>query len=332
MNSKRFINFIKHALLVVVVLTTLGITGCKEDEVKPTKTIWQLVGEDTDLSSLKTQLEAGGFEATLSGTGTSTDKYTLFAPSNAAMQNLLNTLGLTDFSSIAPDVVKAVLSYHILTSQKLSSELVAGTYATQQGENITVVATTTGEKKFDTGASSDAGLVRKDIKATNGVVHVVDVVLVPPTIGTLILKTLGKVAQPVLLSSSFTTFSKALQKADAGKAVEQTILGALVTLPNVTVFAIPNQVFAGAPTPITVDTYTAAQWDSIIRGHIVTQSLTTLSTGAVTTINGKTLTITAGTPNTVSGLGNTSPVPVVAAGIAAQNGVVYPIGGVLLNP
>lgn len=326
MKLKFFRTLIINTFVAAVVGSLFVLGGCSDDEEPaPTKTIYELISEDTNLSTVKAQLDIAGFDATLSGTGT----FTLFAPSNAAMNTLLQTLDLTDFSSIAPSVVATVLEYHLLTTQKLAADLVAGNITTEQGEAITVSITGTGEIKLETGATTDANITTKDIKATNGVLHVVDVVLVPPTIGALIIQTLGTVAQPILLSSSFTTLSGAIQKADAGKAPAETIVGALIGLPGVTVFAPVNDVFAGAS--ITVATYNAAEWDAILRGHIVPSNLATLSAGDVTTINGKTITIATGTSNTVKGGANANPVPIVAPGIPG-NGVVYPIGGILLHP
>jgi transforming growth factor-beta-induced protein len=336
MNFKRFLSFMKYTLLVAVVLTTVGISSCSDDDDNgPTKTVWQLVQDNPDLTLLEAQLTAAGFDVALSTPAPAA--YTLFAPSDAAMTTLLQTLfNSTDpalFAQIAPTVIQAVLNYHIVASQNLSASLTNGTeLTTVQGEKIKVVVTTTGEKTLDTGATSDSKIGTADIKATNGVIHVVDIVLVPPTIGALIVQTLGKVAQPVLLGKDFTTLSAAIQKADAGKPQAETIIGALVTMPAVTMFAIPNAVFAGAPTPITVDTYTAAQWNSIIRGHIVAETLTTLSSGTKTSINGKTITITGGASATVKGAGNPNAVPIAAAGISSSNGVVYPIGGILIHP
>lgn len=327
MKLKFLRTLIINSLAVAVVGSLFVLGGCKDDdEPAPTKTIYELISEDTNLSIVKAQMDVAGFDTKLGGTGT----FTLFAPSNAAMNTLLQTLGLTDFSSIAPSVVATVLNYHILASQKLAADLVAGAFATEQGEAVTVSITGTGEIKLESGATTDANITTKDIKATNGVLHIVDAVLVPPTIGALIIQTLGTVAQPILLSSSFTTLSAGIQKADAGKAPASTIVGAMVGLSAITVFAPVNDVFAAGS--ITVDTYSAAEWDAIIRGHIVPASLATLSAGDVTTLNGKTITVATGTSNTVKGGANANPIPIVAAGVPANNGVVYPIGGVLLHP
>jgi transforming growth factor-beta-induced protein len=332
MNLMRFLSYTKHVMLVLALLTTVGLSGCDDEEDGPTRTIWAEVEANSDLSIVKDQLLAAGFNTTLdANTGT---KYTLFAPSNQAMTNLLQTLfNSTDpalFAQIAPTVIQSVLNYHIAESENLSASLTNGAeITTKQGEKIKVVVTSTGEKTLDTGATSDSKVSTADIKATNGVVHVVDVVLVPPTLGALIVQTLGKVAQPILLSGSFTTLSAAIQKADAGKAPANTIVGALVGLPAVTMFAVPNQVFTAAG--ITVDTYTAAQWDAILRGHIVNQNLATLSAGDKTALNGKAITVALGSPATVKGSANANVVPIAGAAISASNGVVYPIGGIILH-
>lgn len=337
MNITRILSYTKHALLVVAMLTIVGISGCDDgEEDKPTKNIWELIEADSNLSMFKDQLTAANFQTTLSTTGST--QLTVFAPSNTAMNNLLLTLfNNTDpalFSQVAPTVIQAVLNYHIVESQNLSASLTNNAELTsKQGEKIKVVVTTTGEKTLDTGATSNAAISEADRKATNGVIHVVETVLVPPTIGDLIVQTLGKVAQPVLLSSSFTTLAAAILKADAGKPANQTILGVLVGAPAVTIFAIPNQVFAAVPGgAVTVDTYTAAQWDAIIRGHIVLENLSTLAAGTKNSINAKVITITT-CPATVRGAGNvTAAVPIAGAAVPASNGVLYPIGGILLHP
>lgn len=334
MNLMRFLPYMKHALMVVAMITIVGVTGCDDDEDKPTKNIWQLIEADPDLSIFKDFAVTAQFDATLSATTVQT----AFIPNNAAMNSLLLTLfNSTDpalLAQISPGIVSQVLNYHLVAGENLSSSLTDGKeLTTMQTEKIKVVVTTTGEKTLDTGASSDAKIVKKDVKATNGVMHTVDVVLVPPTIGSLIIQTLGTVAQPILLSSTFSTLAQAILKADAGKAPAETIVGALVSLTNVSIFAIPNQVFTAAS--ITVDTYTAAQWNAIIRGHIVAEKLTTLTTGTKTSINSKVITITAAAgsnPATVKGAGNATAVPIAGAAIAASNGVTWPIAGILVHP
>jgi transforming growth factor-beta-induced protein len=322
MKVKGMISYLKYITLAVVMGSLIVFSGCDDEEV-PTQTIFEIVNADSRTQILAEQLVAGGLDDDLNAAG----QFTLFAPSDAAMNNLLNTLGLNNFSTIAPAVVQQVLTYHVIASKQNFSQL-SGSLTTLQGEAITVVSAG-GTKTLDTGATSDAGFTAQDIQATNGVVHIVDVVLVPPTLGAAIIATLGTVAQPILLGSAFSTLAAAIQKADAGKAPQNTIVGAMVGLSAITVFAPVNQVFQGAN--ITVDTYTAAQWDAIIRGHAVPATLAPLASGDFGTVNGKTITVATGSPNTVQGSANANAVPIVAAGVSANNGVVYPIGGVILH-
>jgi transforming growth factor-beta-induced protein len=279
MNLKRFVTFIKHAMLVAIVITTVGLTGCDKDdeEPAPTKTVWELVQENADLTMLEEQLLEAELDGTLSGSG----NFTLFAPSDAAMSNLLSTLGLDDFGSVSSAVRDAVLAYHVSNSQYLAAALTNGVeITTLQGEKIKVVTTTTGEKTLDTGATSDSKVTQSDVKATNGVIHIVDVVLVPPTVGALIVETLGTVAQPLLLGSEFTILAEGLIKANdfAVTAGIPTLTDILINeAPGTedfiyTVFAPTNATFNAAS--ITAASFTGQQWYGIISHHIVASNVT----------------------------------------------------------
>ena len=317
-------------LALVMLSGVLVLAGCgddDDDEPAVTQNVWQIVESDSRLSSLEAELLTAGLDGALA----TTNNITLFAPSNAALETLLNTLGLDDFSPVRDEIAAAVLTYHVATSIQMASDLTVGKQiATLQGENIEVG----GGPTLITGATADAGFIETDIEATNGVVHIVDVVLVPPTLGALIVQTLGTVAQPILLADDFSTLAAAIQKADAGKDPANTILGALVSLDDVTVFAPVNAVFTGAG--ITLDTYTAAEWDAIIRGHAVPATLAPLADQAdIATVNPLVSVSTAAAPagaglGTVQGSGNSAEINIVAEGIPAGNGIVYAIGGVIL--
>jgi transforming growth factor-beta-induced protein len=335
MQMKSLLKLKKYTLLVAVVFfTSAFLTSCDDEETGPTQNLLEIVQNDEELG-----IFAGIITADLEAELAKDGDHTVFVPSNAAMTQLLKTLfgnAATDtalFRTISPGVISSVLKYHISTTKYGSSDLANGTeITTLQGEKIKVVTTSTGEKKLDTGATSDAAIVTADISATNGVIHVIDVVIIPPTLGAQLIQTLGKMAQPILLGASFSTLAAAIAKADAGKAPAETIAGALVGLTAGTVFAPANQVFQAGG--ITVDTYTAAQWDAIIRGHLIPlQSLTTLEAGTKTTVNGKTITIAVTANGTaVLGSANTAAVGVSTANKqVTTNGVVYPIGGVILH-
>jgi len=331
----------KLSTIFTLILSLAFITGCKKDPEGPTKTIWQIVEGDAALSSLEAELLGAGLDATLSGVDT---KMTLFAPSNTAMQNLLSTLGIPDYSTIAPDVVQAVLAYHIANQEILAAAITEGTsITTLQGENISVI---TGNE-LKTGATSNA-VIERSIPGTNGTVHVVSVVLIPPTIGALIVQTLGTVAQPILLASDFSILGSAILKADAYAAAngKPTLVSILITpaaTQTYTVFAPVNQVFNTVQ--ITVDTYDGATWYGLLAHHIapgiygsgngqtpltVETTINTLATNPQAAL--PVLFVVQDTPTVEldsNNDGTTNGTVYTSNAIPANNGIVYPFAGVL---
>jgi uncharacterized surface protein with fasciclin (FAS1) repeats len=257
-------------IMTMLAMTSLFVlSGCGDDDDGGTpvqeQNVWEIVQNTDNLSSLEAELEAAGLGTALS----TTNNITLFAPSNAALNTLLTTLGISDFSPIRDDVAEAVLAYHVATSIKMAADLTPGsTIMTLQGEEIDVLA----GPALSSGATSDAEVETADIEASNGVVHIIDVVLVPPTIGALIVSTLGTLAQPILLSSDFSMLADAIQKADTYATSEglPTLVSILADQANpgadYTVFAPSNAVFDAAG--ITVETLTAEQWYGTIAKHV----------------------------------------------------------------
>lgn len=268
--KKKLMSLFKYGLLGSTVFSLVVFSGCKSNDTPaPTQNVWEQINGDSNLSMFRDQLQARGFDVLLEGTG----PYTVFAPDNDAMRTLLKTLGLSDFTSVSPDVIDEVLSYHIVAGSYSSSAL-TGDLATVEGENITVVQD--GGTKLQTGASSNAAITAS-AAATNGYVHTISTVIVPPTLGAIIINTLGTVAQPLLLGADFTVLSAGIIKAEtfaltSGGSVDPLLgnaenPGILVSESVKTFFAPSDAVFAAAS--ITADTYTGEQWYGLIRAHIV---------------------------------------------------------------
>ncbi len=317
--KKHFLNPLRALTLFTAVIALVFTMSCGEDEDPgPEENIYEIVSGNEDLSTLKGLLDEEGLDGTLSAEG----EMTLFAPSNAAMVRLLTTLGLTSFDPVSADIQTAVLSYHLHTMAKIAAGDLTGTLTTAQGELITIEPDNS-EGILNTGASVN-GNITTSIEATNGYVHIVDVVLVPPTIGGVIVATLGTAAQPILLSSAYSNLATAIQKADAGKPAEETLVGALISLSasGVTVFAPVNE----ALTTDLVGSLSAAQLDAIIRGHVIPSNVSPLADGTYGTAGG-TEVVVAG--ETVAGP-NETPYPIVtASATASTNWTVYPIAGVI---
>ncbi|MEM6736971.1 MAG: fasciclin domain-containing protein [Bacteroidota bacterium] len=150
--------------LVLIGLSTLKVQAQE-------KNIVELAVGTESLSTLVTAVKAAGLVETLSGEG----PFTVFAPTNDAFSNLPD--GVLDML-LKPenkDKLTAVLTYHVLGSKVMSADLEEGMKAgTVQGDEILV--------SLESGAQiNDASVASADIVASNGVVHVIDKVILPPS-------------------------------------------------------------------------------------------------------------------------------------------------------
>ena len=116
--------------------------------------------------TLATALEKAGLVQTLKGPG----PFTVFAPTDAAFAKVpkdqLDAL-LADKAKLA-----AVLTYHVVPGKVMAKDVSAGKVKTVQGSELTV--STAGGVKVD-----NANVVKTDIVADNGVIHVIDSVVLP---------------------------------------------------------------------------------------------------------------------------------------------------------
>ena len=122
-------------------------------------------------STLVAALTAAGLVETLQGEGA----FTVFAPNDAAFaalpEGLLEKLLLPE--NIA--VLTSILTYHVVSGNVMSTDVVAGDAPTVEGSTLALTT--------DMGVMvNDATVIQADVEASNGVIHVIDKVLVPPTV------------------------------------------------------------------------------------------------------------------------------------------------------
>lgn len=144
--------------------------------------IVELAQDTADLSSLVAALVQA--DAGLVDLLQTDGPFTVFAPTNQAFSDLLDDLGddynsLDDFDTIEEkELLADILKYHVVTVQALSTDLSDGQMiTTAQGEDITI-SLTGGVFVQDT-TESDAEVTAPNILANNGVVHVINKVLLP---------------------------------------------------------------------------------------------------------------------------------------------------------
>ncbi len=144
-------------------------------ETAPQSTIVELAVGTQDLSTLVSAVKAAELVDTLSGTG----PFTVFAPTNAAFEGL--PAGTLDMLLMPENKSKlqAILTYHVVSGKVLSSDLSDGQVVkTVQGNNLTVMMSGGKVMLMDaTGATAE--VVTADIAASNGVVHVINKVVLP---------------------------------------------------------------------------------------------------------------------------------------------------------
>ncbi len=134
-------------------------------------TIVDVAVEAGSFETLVAAVEAAGLAETLSGEG----PFTVFAPTDEAFAALPE--GLVD-ALLLPEnqeALTAILTYHVLDGEVLAADVTAGDVPTLEGEDITI--------STDDGVMvNDATVTATDVMASNGVIHVIDAVLVPPSI------------------------------------------------------------------------------------------------------------------------------------------------------
>ncbi len=131
--------------------------------------IVQIAQKDFNLTSLVTALSNANLVSTLKGDG----PFTVFAPTNAAFEEASSTI-----ESLTENQVAEVLQYHAAAANLLAGNLSDGqTITTVQGEDITVNIDGEGNVTLN----GSVNVVEVNREGTNGVVHIIDSVLVPPS-------------------------------------------------------------------------------------------------------------------------------------------------------
>lgn len=151
-------------------------TATEETEMTGTEaagTIVDVAAGAEDFSTLVAAVQAAGLAETLSGEG----PFTVFAPTNEAFEAALQELGVTQEELLADPNLSDILTYHVVEGETLAAD-VAGL----DGQEVTTVNGAPLEVSVDgdTVMIGSATVTTTDIMASNGVIHAIDSVLLPP--------------------------------------------------------------------------------------------------------------------------------------------------------
>ena len=175
----KHLNFL---LTLTLVSGLMIFSSCeKEDDMNPTQpelgSIAAIASDNGNFSILVEALVKTDLVSTLDGTGT----FTVFAPDNDAFNALFTALGVSGIEDISAEVLKPILLYHVLGETMGSSMIADGYYSTlspAQGRTVSMYIGT-GDGVTING---EAKVTNADIEASNGVIHAIDAVILPPTV------------------------------------------------------------------------------------------------------------------------------------------------------
>jgi transforming growth factor-beta-induced protein len=283
----------------------------------PAETIVDIAVGNPAFSTLVTAVKAAGLAETLSGKG----PFTLFAPTNEAFAALPKGTVEKLLKPENRDLLRKVLTYHVVSGDLMAKDLRSGQVATAAGSSVAVQVTQQGVKV------NNANVIKADVDAKNGVIHVIDRVLLPPEL----MPTAPVATQPTQTivqiaagNPNFSTLVTAVQAA----GLAETLSGQ----GPFTLFAPTNAAFAALPKG-TVEKLLKPENRDLLRKvltyHVVSGDLMAkdLRSGKVATVEGASVAVHV--RNRGISVNNAK---VVKADVDAKNGVIHVIDRVLLPP
>ena len=302
-----------------------GASSTTETTAAPAKvTIVTVASDNKDFSTLVAAVKAASLVDTLNSKG----PFTVFAPTNDAFAALPE--GTVD-ELLKPEnkeQLASILTYHVVAGKVMAADLSDGQEVeTVQGGILTVGID--GDKVTLTDENdATVNVVDTDIDAGNGVIHVIDGVVTPKADTESTEEASGTIVDVASGNEDFSTLVTAVTAAELG----ETLSGE----GPYTVFAPTNDAFAALPEgtvetlvkPENKEQLTGILTYHVVEGKVMAADLT--DGQEITTVNGDTLTvgIDGDTVTLTDSSGNT--VTVVAADVAASNGVIHAIDGVLM--
>ncbi|CAN7158904.1 putative surface protein with fasciclin (FAS1) repeats [Acidovorax sp. 99] len=306
--------FNRRTVLMAAALgaSTTLLQACGGSDDEPQRNIVELAQNTPELSILVEAVVAAGLAPTLS-TGT----LTVFAPTNAAFAALLTELGVTKEALLAnKPLLTAVLTYHVLGSKVMRADVPLGKAITPVSGGFFKIESNNGLKITD-GRNRVSTITSTDIQASNGVVHLVDKVLLPAD------------KDIVATASALPDFS-ILVEAVVAAGLVSTLQGA----GPFTVFAPTNAAFAALLTElgVTKDALLANKTllTQVLTYHVVPARVLKAEVPvntAITTVQGQTFTINASLVITDQNMRTSS---IVATDVFTSNGVIHVVDKVIL--
>jgi uncharacterized surface protein with fasciclin (FAS1) repeats len=309
------------ASLSIILLSVIVFTSCKKDDpvVTPPKDITDVAIGDTQFSTLVAALTKAGLVTTLKGTG----PFTVFAPNNAAFTKA----GITSLDNQTAASLTPILTSHVLGGTVKAADVKSGTAKTVNKDND-IYLSKNADGVFING---NIKVIATDLTASNGVIHVIDNVIIPAT------ASIVGIATSTANKANFTELVELVGAAGLGATLD----GASAT--GFTVFAPTNAAFtelyktvpkATLLLPANKALLTRVLLYHVVLNRVFSTDLPNVGAAEVGTVGagtnaGDKLTFDLGGGAKVKGIGSGNS-NIVIANLLATNGVVHVIDKVLL--
>ena len=316
----------KNKLLSILLAFGLlaGFTSCdKDDDPAPVaaKNIVQTAQADPNFSILVAAVVKTGLTDALSTTA----NLTVFAPVNSAFTALGYSEASINALSNPADIaaLKSVLQYHVLGEVVPASAITTANIEKTTLNTKKLYATKTAAGVFINGVK----VVTADVNCSNGVIHAVEKVLLPPA---------GNLRETAIATTGFSLLVTAVLRADQALPANE-VSNALTSAGPLTVFAPTDAAFiaAGFPDAAAINAADPATIKKILLYHVIPARVYSCdlvnNSNPVTALGGtQTVKITL-PPARVTGLGNGGTASnVTSADLTCTNGVIHVIDRVLL--
>ncbi|MEQ8703092.1 MAG: fasciclin domain-containing protein [Phaeodactylibacter sp.] len=305
----------------------------------PTENIVQIAGANDQVSTLVEALTAADLTSALEGEG----PFTVFAPTNEAFEALPTEIREALFQPEHKEVLAAILRYHVVSSKLQASDI---TSAIEMGQESSTLQTLHGSPLIATledGAvvlkdpqGNSASVTSADLMASNGVIHLIDEVLLPEGVDPAALLSTPDIVTVAMNNEQFSTLVAAVQAAN----LVETLQGE----GPFTVFAPVNAAFAALPEgtvesllkPENQEQLAGILTYHVVAGKVDAKTLTNAiksaenSTYTIPTVNGGNLaaTIQDGKVILTDAQGNAA--TVVVTDVNASNGIIHAIDAVVM--
>jgi uncharacterized surface protein with fasciclin (FAS1) repeats len=279
---------------------------------------------NANFSTLVSALSKAGLVSTFSGAGS----FTVFAPTNAAFDAAAGALlgaGKTGRDLVeALDVatLTAVLKYHVVGDARNAQAVLASSQIIMLDGNASAIALKSGSPFINS-----AKIVSTDIQASNGIVHVIDAVLLPPSVTQSAATSDQTIAAIAAGNPDFSTLVAALQKAGLVQVLNGTA--------KFTVFAPTNAAFDEAAKQLHLRNgmELVAELDVKTLTSVLTYHVIAGETKAAAVVAADQLRMLSGVAADVAlrnGKAYIDDAQILSTDIQASNGIIHVLGGVML--